>query len=437
MAHFGIFCFPGAGHLNPMLALGRELQRRGHEVTVFQIADVENAVRSAGLRFVQIGRTAFPPASLRKLDEELSRQKGVSVMRATLERINATARMVLEDGPDAVRGAGVDVLLVDQAEIAAGSVAHYLGIPFLNVICHPPVNASDQVPPIFFGWGFRPGVWARLRNRLGHRLLERLARSAIETVNHQRALWGLEPFGCTNEFYSEIGQIAQIPKEFDFPRGDSLPQLFYTGPFVDESARPHVQFPWERLDGRPLIYASMGTLQNGFADVFRTIAVACSGFNAQLVLALGGQLDPASLGSLPGNPVAVRYAPQLELLRRSVLCITHAGMNTTLEALASGVPMVAIPVGNDQPGVAARIACSGTGTVVPLRRLSPERLRKAIHAVLTTPSYRHAAGKMRDVIQQTNGLQKAADLVIELSARSGVRNLYSAVGPSLVQVGQF
>ncbi|WLT39734.1 hypothetical protein NON20_10065 [Synechocystis sp. B12] len=69
--------------------------------------------------------------------------------------------------------------------------------------------------------------------------------------------------------------------------------------------------------------------------------------------------------ALPGNPLVVNYAPQLELLQRTALTITHAGLNTTLECLNNAVPMVAIPIANDQPGVAARIAWAGVGNLFP------------------------------------------------------------------------
>ena len=132
-----------------------------------------------------------------------------------------------------------------------------------------------------------------------------------------------------------------------------------------------VEFPWERLTGEPLIYASMGTLQNRVANVFHTIASATSGLkNVQLVLSLGDHVDPKEIGPLPTNAITVKYAPQLELLKRASVCITHAGLNTVLEALAQGVPQVAIPVTNDQPGVAARIADKKTGLVLPLNELT-------------------------------------------------------------------
>src|SRR5262249_20878000 len=150
------------------------------------------------------------------------------------------------------------------------------------------------------------------------------------------------------------------------------------GPFVDAQQRPKIEFPWERIDGRPLIYASLGTMQNGSESIFRTIAEGCAGLDAQLVISLGGGLDPARLGVLEGDPVVVLYAPQLEILKRAAVVITHAGLNTVLESLAEGVPLVALPLGNDQPGVAARVAARGAGVVIPQKKLNAKKLRTAV-----------------------------------------------------------
>lgn len=146
------------------------------------------------------------------------------------------------------------------------------------------------------------------------------------------------------------------------------------------------------------------------------IAEACHGLDVQLVIALGGGCTPESLPDLPGSPLVVGLAPQLDLLQRSTLTITHAGMNTTLESLSNGVPMVAIPIANDQPGVAARIAWTGTGEVVPLKRLSVSRLRRAIKQVLTEDSYKKNALSLQASIQRAGGARKAADIVEQVIA---------------------
>ena len=73
------------------------------------------------------------------------------------------------------------------------------------------------------------------------------------------------------------------------------------------------------------------------------------------MISLGGGLDAAKLGKLAGDPLIVSFAPQLEILKQAALVITHAGVNTVLESLSEGVPLVAVPLGNDQFGVAARL----------------------------------------------------------------------------------
>jgi UDP:flavonoid glycosyltransferase YjiC (YdhE family) len=92
-------------------------------------------------------------------------------------------------------------------------------------------------------------------------------------------------------------------------------------------------FPWQRLDGRPLIYTSMGTLRNRLQKIFETIAEACAGLDAQLVLSLGSR-DDVPAGAFAGAPVVVPFAPQIDLLKRAALTITHAGLNTALESFA-------------------------------------------------------------------------------------------------------
>jgi zeaxanthin glucosyltransferase len=166
-------------------------------------------------------------------------------------------------------------------------------------------------------------------------------------------------------------------------------QSRHTGLFHDGNGRIDVGFPWERLTGEPLIYASIGTVQAGLANVFPVIAKAgMKRKEFQLVLSVSHYLDPKQIGPLPSNTIIVKRAPQLELLQRASVCITHAGMSTVLEALAQCVRQVAVPATNDQPGVTARIANKKTGLFVPLKDLTPSRLSLLLDKVLNDSAYR-------------------------------------------------
>jgi zeaxanthin glucosyltransferase len=291
-------------------------------------------------------------------------------------------------------------------------VADYLGLPWISIALIPPLLQDDRFPPFWFGWAAEQDRLSRLRNRFAIFLLLRIAAPLFKEVNQQRSAWGLKPFRRSEEALSPLAQITQLPEVLEFEVvGEKPAGLHYTGPFVHSQQRPAVEFPWERLDGRPLIYASMGTLQNGSEAIFRTIAEACAGLETQLLISLGGRLDPATLGKLAGNPLVVSFAPQLEILKRAALVITHAGLNTVLESLSEGVPLVAVPLANDQPGVAARVKARGACVVVPRYRLNATRLRKAVLLVLQDARYREAAQVLQKTIQRMDGPGRAADLI--------------------------
>ena len=100
----------------------------------------------------------------------MARLKGFAAFRFTLERVRNSARMVLRDGPQAVRAANVDALLVDEADFA-GNVADYLGLPWISIALLPPLLSDDRFPPFWLGWNAGMDPLSRLRNRLAIRLL--------------------------------------------------------------------------------------------------------------------------------------------------------------------------------------------------------------------------------------------------------------------------
>jgi UDP:flavonoid glycosyltransferase YjiC (YdhE family) len=424
----GILSFSSPGHYYPLTALGRRLQSRGLDVVYFQVADLERPIRAAGLRFRQIGREDFPPGTLRARDEELGKLEGLAALRCGLRGIERKALMLFRDAPAAIRQEGVDSLIVDQIEMAGGTVAEHLGLPFVSVAAALPINLDSSVPPCIFPWSHRVGVGARLRNRVGNAASAWAFSGVLRTINRQRRAWGLPPARDFDGLFSRFAQVAQLPAALELP-GRRLPaHVHHTGPWTDAAGRAPVDFPWSRLDpGRPLAYASLGTLQNGVLRTFRMIAEACVGLDLQLVISLGGGQDPALLGDLPGDPVVVGYAPQLELIRRSALTISHGGLNTALESLARGVPLVVLPVAYDQPGVGGRVEWAGVGRSIPVGRLTVDRLRDAVRVVLGNPAYRERAVRLRSNIEAAHGLDRAADLIEEAFDR-GRRVLLPEVG---------
>jgi MGT family glycosyltransferase len=164
------------------------------------------------------------------------------------------------------------------------------------------------------------------------------------------------------------------------------------------------------LDGRRIVYASLGTLQNRLRHLFANIVEACTQLDVQLISSLGrhdAELDlpPAS------NAIIVPYAPQLKLLQRAAAVVTHAGLNTVLEALSCGLPMVAIPLTNDQPGVARRLVALGAAELVAPRTSGVKQLRGAIARVLEEKHYRDSAEHCQQQCRSAPSAADAAELV--------------------------
>jgi len=411
MTHFGIICPAGVGHLNSMTTLGYELKERGHRVTLVGIEDAQSKTIAAGLEFQAIGESDFPQGATQDLFIQLGKLSGFKALQYTFKWMTNETQMYLRDAPKVVKVAGIEALLVDQASPAGGTVAEYLNIPFVSICNAVVLNQEISVPPFNTPWNYNHSWWGLLRNGLGYALLTCLGKPMGELINSYRREWNLSANYNPNAHYSQLAQLSQQPAEFEFPRKE-LPSIFhFTGPYSNPISREPASFPYEKLTGQPLIYASLGTLQNRLLWIFEMIAEACVGLDAQLVIALGRDTELESLPEFPANTLVVGYAPQLELLQKATLTITHAGMNTTLESLSNGVPMVAIPITNDQPGVSARIAWTGTGEVVLLKGLSVPKLRGVIEQVLRENSYKKNALRLQEAIRQAGGVQRAADII--------------------------
>lgn len=410
MTHFGIISPPVSGHIHPFCALGRELQARGHRVTYVQMADLREKIASEGIDFKTIGESDHPRGSLPRSLAALGRLEGLAALRFTIRAVERTSVMICRDAPAAIQDAGIQALLVDQMEPAGGAVAEHLGLPFVTVCNALAINREPVIPPAFAPWLFRDAWWARLRNRVGYWVADLLTRPISSVVAAYRKKWNLAPLTCPDDSFSKRAQIAQMPREFDFPRSKLPGSFHYVGPL--RRALPRVvPFPWERLDGRPFVYASLGTLQGGRAPVFRCFVEACRRLDIQVVISHGGALTPAEATGMPGGSIVVDYAPQTDLLSRASLTITHAGLNTVLDSLANSVPLITVPITYEQPAIARRVEWTGAGRSMPLARLEPNRLTDLAREVLEGRHYQDAAARLGTAIGRAGGVSRAADII--------------------------
>ena len=414
--HLGLICPATTGHLNTMLPLGIELQQRGHRVTVIGKRDAESKTKAAGLAFKAIGEAEFPLVAMTESLNQLGQLSDREALKYTVNLLSQSANVLLREAPAVLKEIGVEALLVDQVSSEGSTVADYLGLPFVSICSAIALNREQNIPHYVTSWKYSPTRWGRIRNRLGYKAFDRAVKPVVTTINEYRQKWGLPVITNPNERYSGLAQISQQPAELEFPREELSPCFHFTGPYHSSTGREVPEFPYDQLTGQPLIYASLGTILNRLIEVFQQLAEACADLDAQLVISLGGSAKPDALPALAGAPLVVEYAPQLALLKKATLTITHCGMNTVLECLSNGVPMVAIPIANDQPGIASRVVWAGCGEAIPLKKMSVAKLRTAIDKVLTNATYKENAARLQSSIHGAGGVKKAIDIVEQVIA---------------------
>jgi zeaxanthin glucosyltransferase len=409
--HFGVMSFTGTGHVNSLILLSQQLKERGHRVTFFEKPKIEDRVRQAGLEFFPIGADRSPIKEPKPQLNNSSLRSRISTLQFNLERIRLDLDVYLKETPSALLRTGVDTLLVNEIALTGPTVAEIARLPYFIISTSVPHNFGWSDLPWLAGYKYSTSWFSVVETALLEISALRMRGPLLRMLDAQRRQLGLGSAREARKAFPELAHITQLPQCLDLPRS-GLPGTFhYTGPFANEAARPQVDFPWNRLDGRPVVYASLGTTRNVQAFVFRLIAEACQDLDLQLVISLGGRFDPELFPDLPGSPQVVKYAPQLELLRLAALVITHGGPNTVFEALMEGKPMVAIPLAYDQPAVAARLARLGIAEVLPVMRLSACKVRGAVTKVLNDRSYRDAALQMQLTLSSLHGLQRAADII--------------------------
>ena len=408
----GFICPNLPGHLNPMTTLARQLQAREHDVLFLYSSD-------AGLPFVR----GPEEDDINENRPEVSKMEGQNALQFSLRGVLAQTETILKSLPAVVKANGIDALIIDTVQFYAELGAMQLDMPYVHVANALHWDYSGYTPLCFYDWPHETTSAALARNREGVAKWANLLLSVSGNLKAHAESIGLEiDWRDLSSTISPLASITQVPRAFDFESSHWPAQFYHTGPFHDGQGRAKVAFPWERVTGEPLIYASMGTILNGRVDIYRTIVAAVAkNKDLQLVLSIGDQIALEAVGAVPSNAIIVKRAPQLKLLEQATVCITHAGLNTVLESLAQGVPQLAIPITYDQPGVAARIAHKKTGLVTPLAELNAERLASLLSEVLTDPTYRENARKLQKAIAEANGLSVAADLIEEsLGARNKV-----------------
>ncbi|WP_210209682.1 glycosyltransferase [Aureimonas flava] len=397
--HFGLVCPPFPSHARAFEALATALAERGHRATFVMNAGAGGLVRPGpwSVREVGLGSPARTAGA------------GSTGLFGILRTVADAARRTegLAAGGGAVlAAAGVDALLGDQMEPASGLLAAHLGLPFVSVASALPIDPDPATPPPFLDWPFDDSAEGLRRNRGGRRVAGLLLRRQAEAIRRSALSLGLPPRGGMEDWLAPLGTLSQTPPEFDFPYAGRR-RILRVGP-LRAPGEGEAPLPFRPDPVRPLVFASLGTLQGHRLGLFRAVARACRRLGLDLAVAHCGRLSAAEAATIDAR-VVTDFLPQRAMLRVAAACVTHAGLNTVLDAMEAGVPTLAIPIAYDQPGVAARLVHHGAGLRLARRRLAPDAVEAALERLLGEPRFRERAGAIGAAIGRAGGARRAAE----------------------------
>lgn len=399
MSHFAVIAPPLFSHFRALESLAQALLARGHRVTFFQRPEARSLLTDPRIGFVAVGGPA-PDAGL------FSHVSGVGLLRL-IDALAANTDMLCRLLPAALEQAGVDGVIADQMEAAGGLVAEALDLGFVSVACALPVNREAGIPLPVMPFGYATDDKSRKLYASSTEVYDWLMRRPRRVIARHAAAFGLSPRDGLHQCLSPLAQIGQTITGFDFPR--TLPACFHA---VGPLRGGMTQSVAASGSGKPLIFASLGTLQGHRYSLFRTIVRASRRAGARLLIAHCGGLSARQVAKLRLPDVEiVDFTCQLAALRQASVAITHGGLNTVMDAIAAGTPVLTIPLGFDQPGVAARVVYRGIGRRAS-RFATPGALASHLDALLTHDRYRGCQQELQRQLARAGGAARAAEIVV-------------------------
>ncbi|MGH3588777.1 MAG: macrolide family glycosyltransferase [Pseudonocardia sp.] len=207
---------------------------------------------------------------------------------------------------------------------------------------------------------------------------------------------------------TEALNLVFVPREFQ-PAGDSFDERFrFLGPLLGN--REQTQ-PWSPPDpGARVLFISLGTIFTNHLEFYRTCIEAFGDGSWQVAMTVG-EVDTAALGPIPSTVDIRPWFPQLAVLRHVAAFVSHAGMNSTMEALYYGVPLITFPQMPEQVANADRVQELGLGERLDAGTVTVEALRAAVTRVASNPRVHAKLDRMRKAIRDSGGATRGADVI--------------------------
>jgi len=379
MSRVLLYTSPARGHLYPMVPIVKELERRGHEVSIRTLSSQVSLMRDLGF-------DASPVCErIERVQLEDYRARSlVGKGRRAIETFLARAKHEIGDLREAIQTERPDALLVDCMTWGALALAHQSSVPWAEFVPYPVSLPSREAPP--YGPGLRPahGPLGRLRDRalqpISSAMFNGAALSRLNTLLARDQLPAVPP--GSNIFTLAPLVLYLTAEPFEYPRSAWPSCIRMIGPCAWDP--PAESPPWLDDVKRPLILISTSSEHQNDRRLVTTALEAFANEPVELVATL-----PASQTAgidVPANARVEQFMSHASLLEKAACAITHGGAGITQKALAAGVPVCVVPFGRDQYEVARRVEVADAGTRLVPWRLTPSRLRAKVKEAIAKRS---------------------------------------------------
>lgn len=387
MPTYVFFNISAYGHVNPTLPIVAELTRRGHKVYYFIGESFADAVQKAG------GIPVTLPGTLRSQNTTPPGDKEIALLPFLMAR---ESPRIVPEIVDKLKSIKPDCIIFNTLLLAPRLAARILRLPAI---------------------GFRPFHSPRQQQKIietftdpNFKLLAHTANEALAAITTSYQI----PDLTLQELLSEVPGLTLVfvPKAFQVDAEQFDERFLFAGPsFI---APPAIPWPVAQSSKSPTIriYISLGTLRNNEPDFYRMCFTAFSAPGWSVVMSVGDQIDLHTLEPIPDNFVVKRSVPQTALLPHVDVFVTHGGLNSTMESLYYGVPLVVLPSIKEQVTTAERVRDLHLGLILDRTNFTAETLREAVTTVFQSESVRHAVHNIKDTIRSAGGYLRATDAII-------------------------
>ncbi|MGQ7871580.1 macrolide family glycosyltransferase [Bacillus sp. 1A] len=389
--------FPAEGHINPTIGVVKELVNKGEEVVYYCEEEYRFKLKNVDVQFRNYGGML----------EEINLKNRMKDMFNPLQMIYRFLRTTEKAIPsllESVNREKFDYMIYDQHFILGRILAEILTIPTV-ASCTTFAMTKEMLE----------GMKEKFKEIDVNSTLYKECSTIMNRISNR---YSVKIHSLEQLFHYESDMTLVFTSKYFQPHSDSFnDHVKFIGPSII-TRNEEMNFPLYKLEGKSVIYISMGTELNKQLELYEKCLQAFKDFNGIVVISIGKEIDIMDFGNIPSHFIIRPYVPQLEILKYADVFITHGGMNSVSEGLYHDTPLVILPITNDQPFVAKRVEELNAGVVLDHKSVTVSELKGAVNTFLNNFSYKEASKFIGRSLRESGGYKRAVDEIFILKNKA-------------------